>query len=465
MIPNLLLLLVTLVYSDDDINHAQIDSDPVLGQYTEYPYPEFNEIHMEAEKNHYADLDREGPHVVVPDLTLENLNHYLYHGDSDFQQSFRVLIAGGGIGDSVMFLAEQLNHTNAEIIYLDFSPASMKIAQGRAAIRNLTNIMFINDRIENIPNLNLGLFDLIDSYGVLHHLKHPEEALQILGNCLKEKGGMTIMMYAQYGRTGVYNMQNLQQLVNDKSQSRKEEVRNAWKILEILPPTNLFKRTEHLAPDHLKAGDAGLYDMLLHKQDQAYTIPDMMEMINRSNLHFDGFAEPDARLNSNYGWFIKDKALLDSLDKLSNIDQMAIGELMSGNILKHTLYISNEMQEKGPFDDLSKMLCFMGKPDTFQQFMKIKEKVFGKRHRLVNVDLLDFISSHHECSASISEMFLEMNMNSKRNESNEALLDELKNFYTYFSEIGQLLVRKKGLEPSPLSLQFQELFDRFYTFY
>ena len=135
MTPKIALLLVTMVHSYDSIEPSKIYSDPVLGQYTEYPYPEFNEIHMEAEKNHYADSDREGPHVVVPDLTLENLNHYLYHGEEDFQQSFRVLVAGGGIGDTTIFLAEQLNHTNAKIIYLDFSPASMKIAQGRAAIR------------------------------------------------------------------------------------------------------------------------------------------------------------------------------------------------------------------------------------------------------------------------------------------------------------------------------------------
>ena len=27
----------------------------------------------------------------------------------------KVLVAGGGIGDSTLFLAEQLNHTNAEV--------------------------------------------------------------------------------------------------------------------------------------------------------------------------------------------------------------------------------------------------------------------------------------------------------------------------------------------------------------
>ena len=91
----------------------------------------------------------QGPMVVSPALTLENLNHYLFAGKQRFQSGFRVqfffitkidklcnlpklvhsylfdktccyilrkvLIAGGGIGDSTLFLAEQLNHTEAEV--------------------------------------------------------------------------------------------------------------------------------------------------------------------------------------------------------------------------------------------------------------------------------------------------------------------------------------------------------------
>ena len=117
------------------LNFNSIESDPVLGQYVEFPYPEFKEIHFQAEKSHYERSDREGPYNVAPDMTLENLNHYLYRGEEDFENGFRVLIAGGGIGDTTMFLAEQLNYTNAQIVYLDFSPASMKIAQERAEIR------------------------------------------------------------------------------------------------------------------------------------------------------------------------------------------------------------------------------------------------------------------------------------------------------------------------------------------
>jgi hypothetical protein len=37
-----------------------------------------------------------------------------------------------------------------------FRSSSMKVAQKRARIRGLENIRWINDRIENIPQLELG---------------------------------------------------------------------------------------------------------------------------------------------------------------------------------------------------------------------------------------------------------------------------------------------------------------------
>ena len=40
---------------------------------------------------------------------------------------FRVIVAGGGTGRDTNYLAEQLNHTNAEIVYMDFSQNSMNI--------------------------------------------------------------------------------------------------------------------------------------------------------------------------------------------------------------------------------------------------------------------------------------------------------------------------------------------------
>ena len=86
-------------------------SDPVLLQYTELPYPDFPQIYLQMEKSHYSDENRQvvyskrfwtdcvqvgcisqsqGPFVVSPALTLENLNHYLFAGRENFESNFRV---------------------------------------------------------------------------------------------------------------------------------------------------------------------------------------------------------------------------------------------------------------------------------------------------------------------------------------------------------------------------------------
>jgi len=101
------------------------------------------------------------------------------------------------------------------IVYLDFSLASMKVAQMRAKIKGLDNIKWFNDKIENIPKLNLGKFDLIECSGVLHHLPDPQAGLNILSQSLTDRGGIDIMVYARIGRTGIYQLQDLVRLVNE----------------------------------------------------------------------------------------------------------------------------------------------------------------------------------------------------------------------------------------------------------
>ena len=73
----------------------------------------------------------------------------------------------------------------------------MEVAQKRVNMRGLTGIKWLNDRIENIPNLGLGKFDLIQCSGVLHHLPDPQLGLNILSRSLADEGGMEIMVYAK----------------------------------------------------------------------------------------------------------------------------------------------------------------------------------------------------------------------------------------------------------------------------
>ena len=52
-------------------------------------------------------------------------------------------------------------------------------------------------------------FDFILSTGVVHHLKSPALGLASLSQALAPHGGMFIMVYGKYGRTGVYPLQEM----------------------------------------------------------------------------------------------------------------------------------------------------------------------------------------------------------------------------------------------------------------
>ena len=58
----------------------------------------------------------------------------------------------------------QVSHVMySKVTYLDFSRTSLEIAKRRARMRNLTNIKWVQDGIENIPNISLGNMQMINT--------------------------------------------------------------------------------------------------------------------------------------------------------------------------------------------------------------------------------------------------------------------------------------------------------------
>ena len=158
-----------------------------------------------------------------------------YNYEKTFRFEFRTLIAGGGTDGGAPFMAEQLNHTNSEVIHLDFSATSMSIAQYRAKMRGWLKIVWVTDWIESIPKLGLGTFDLAASTGVLHHLKSPQKGLSIVSDAQQPLGGAQILVYGAYGRTPVYWIQNLLRIINEKSENINDELK-----VDESPPPNEF---------------------------------------------------------------------------------------------------------------------------------------------------------------------------------------------------------------------------------
>ena len=188
------------------------------------------------------------------------MNRILFQGHQQFGANFSVLVAGGGTGNSICFLTEQLRNSEARLTYLDLSKASMEIAKTRVQLRGLgmDRVKWVQNKIENIPHLNLGMFDYIESTGVLHHLPQPDVGLQVLSQIVKESGGMNVMVYGTIGRTGIYQMQDLARLINDDISDRKEEASNILKLLESMADsTSEESAVRRIIPRHGEHSDTG----------------------------------------------------------------------------------------------------------------------------------------------------------------------------------------------------------------
>ena len=155
-----------------------------------------------------------------------------------------------------MYFGEQLNNTNGEIIYVDFSTTSMQIAQRRAIARNLRNIVWVKNWIEGSRYLGLGSFENVQCSGVLHHLKNPTVGLNVLKDLSLLNGGMGLMVYAQYGRTAVYMLQYLLRLTNENTSSMQKQLLQANVTLNSLPSHHWFV-INPLISDH-KYGNIGM---------------------------------------------------------------------------------------------------------------------------------------------------------------------------------------------------------------
>jgi SAM-dependent methyltransferase len=333
-------------------------------------------VRQQYEALPYPPCDPQDDHRRLATTWLEDLamlNHYCFAGRQSFHQGFRALMAGGGTGDATIFLAQQLRHTDARVVHLDLSAASIAIAQRRAQIRGLDNITWIHDSLLNLPQLGLAPFDYVGCSGVLHHLQEPDQGLRALLDVLAPGGALGLMVYAAPGRTGVYQMQALMQLVNGEEQDITRKIASTRDILDSLPPSNWFKRGEDLYHDH-KTGDAGLYDLLLHTQDRAYCVEQLYAwMADGHGLHlaFSDVQRGRAPYLPHMALGAKPPAMAARLRQLPLRRQHAMAELMLGNITMHTFYATREAHRAAPYGDPEYVPFFFHEPMTGESISRV----------------------------------------------------------------------------------------------
>ena len=360
-------------HAEEFLEEYNIMSEPtgsVRAQYEALPYPARNP----------ADESKRLLRTWLDDLPM--INHYCFAGRQTFGNGFRALVAGGGTGDATIFLAEQLKHTDARIVHFDFSAASMAIAQARSAARGLTNIEWIRDSLLNLSTLRLAPFDYINCVGVLHHLDDPDAGLKALCAVLKPDGAMGLMVYAEVGRTGVYHMQSLLRAIDADREDigMAAKIDEAREVLSALPNSNWFKRGEDLYQDH-RVGDAGLFDLLLHSRDRAYTVGELFDwLVDGYGLSLEFSSVYNGRSVYLPHWVGGPNvpAVLAQMVALPKRRQYEIAELLRGTITTHDFFVTRSPAMRAPYGNADYVPMFFHEPVTGPELSRIFRQSQGR---------------------------------------------------------------------------------------
>lgn len=318
----------------------------LAGQYEAYPYPK-------------RDPRDEAKRLIVGSPShLREIDHWVFGANRPASQPLRALIAGGGTGDATIMLAEQMSRLGrpGQVLWLDRSAAALAIARGRAEARKLTNIVWEQRSLLDLPESGLGPFDYIDCCGVLHHLPDPAEGLRSLLSVLAPGGGMGLMVYAPYGRTGVYMMQDALRRLAPKDEPVQQRLDVARRVMKHLPETQ-WLRLNRSFDDHINGGDAGLFDVLLNPRDRAFTVAEFSALLRDAGLRVTCWVEP---MRYDPVPLLPDPKLRARLEGMDATERAAVAEALAGNMAVHIVYCvraDDPPLERTPFADTAVPIC------------------------------------------------------------------------------------------------------------
>ena len=112
----------------------------------------------------------------------------------------------------------------------------------------------INSRSRDVPELGRS-FDLVVCTGVLHHLPDPDQGLRALRDVLRPDGAMRLMVYARYGRAGIYMMQEYCRLLEIGPSA--SDLRSLAATLDALPKDHPIANVLRRANDFRRPGSDG----------------------------------------------------------------------------------------------------------------------------------------------------------------------------------------------------------------
>ena len=308
----------------------------LAAQYEAYPYPR-------------RDAKDEAKRLIVGSPGhLKEIDWWVFGAARSADRPLNALIAGGGTGDATIMLAQQMARAGrpGTVTYLDRSAATTRIARDRAAARGLTNIVWEERSLLDLPGSGLGPFDYVDCCGVLHHLPDPAAGVAALLSVLAPGGGLGLMVYAPHGRTGVYMLQDALRMLAPPEEPSPARLDVARRVLKHLPASAWLGMNTNFA-DHISGGDAGIYDLLLNPRDVSFTVPALAVLLGDAGLAITAWMEP---MRYDPAVWLPDPKLRARADALDPVARAALAEALVGNISTHIVYCRRAGEPLAPAD-------------------------------------------------------------------------------------------------------------------
>jgi SAM-dependent methyltransferase len=309
---------VSRAMNEHDAGNAEADrvAESVRAFYERHPYPP-----------PVDDLDRYKR--TWDDSARRRVESHLFWPTEPCRDDRSVLVAGCGTSQAAKYA---LRWPHASVTGIDVSANSIERTERLKRKYGLDNLGVRQLAVEHAGELGRR-FGLVVSTGVLHHLPDPAAGLRSLRDVLEPGGAMHLMVYAPYGRAGVYMLQQYCRMLGIGATT--PEIRDLAASLRALPPDHPLVPLLRHAPDF--RDEAGLADALLHPQDRSYSVPQLFEFIRDAGLQF-------GRWLRQAPYLPQCGALASSphqplLGRLSADEQFAAVELFRGTMVRHSAIV------------------------------------------------------------------------------------------------------------------------------
>lgn len=261
------------------------------------------------------------------DRQRRRADYHLFWPGRSYREDHSILIAGCGTSQAAK---HALRWPAARVTGIDFSATSVRKTGELKQKHRLDNLRIHQLPLTEVAELG-ATFDQIVCTGVLHHLPDPDAGLQALRDVLAPGGVMHLMLYAPYGRTGVYMLQDFCRRLGIEADD--DGIRELVTALGELPSGHPLAALLREAPDF--RNEAALADALLHPQDRAYSVPELFAFLERCGLRFGRWVK-QAPYSPHCGLMAR-LPQTTRLARLPRMDQHAAAELFRGTISRHSV--------------------------------------------------------------------------------------------------------------------------------